>query len=360
MFLVAVNAQDNSPSFEVVSTSVEPGKEVDVKIRINNNPGITALQLNVEYSNEDLVLQQCVYEGLFDSSVSTSLTTNNPFIISWYSKDSTDSSASGDFVTLKFTAKENVQTSDIKITYDKENVFNSKFENQTFDVKNGVVDIKKDEPTEPPTTEPDTIPSTSPQIAVQSTSGSYNDTVEVKLLVNNNPDITALRIAVDYSMDDLELIEILDGGLFDESITHSKSLNSPVNISWYSQKSVDCNNNGTLAVLRFKIKDNAKTSNVNLSYDEEDIFNVNFDNVKFETVNGKVEVKDSKLLIGDVNLDGVVSVDDATLLQKYVAGSVELNDTQLAVADARNNGSIDIDDVTHIQKYIAGLVTALG
>lgn len=57
--------------------------------------------------------------------------------------------------------------------------------------------------------------------------------------------------------------------------------------------------------------------------------------------------------IGDVNLDGTVSIMDATLLQKYIASIEKLNDTQLYLADYNNDGKVDIVDATLIQKYLA-------
>ncbi|MGN1202997.1 MAG: dockerin type I domain-containing protein, partial [Eubacterium sp.] len=62
-------------------------------------------------------------------------------------------------------------------------------------------------------------------------------------------------------------------------------------------------------------------------------------------------------LLGDVNLDGVVTIDDATLVQKYLAGISELDDPiQLLAADVDSSGEITIDDATRIQKYLAGLI----
>ena len=62
-------------------------------------------------------------------------------------------------------------------------------------------------------------------------------------------------------------------------------------------------------------------------------------------------------MLGDVNLDGVVTIDDATLVQKYLAGISELDDPlQLLAADVNSSGDVTIDDTTLIQKYIAGLI----
>ena len=65
-------------------------------------------------------------------------------------------------------------------------------------------------------------------------------------------------------------------------------------------------------------------------------------------------------IIGDVNGDGVISVADAAVLQKYIIKSESLSDEQLAVADTDGNGDVNIKDVTQIQKYLAKFVTVLG
>ena len=61
-------------------------------------------------------------------------------------------------------------------------------------------------------------------------------------------------------------------------------------------------------------------------------------------------------LYGDVNKDGVLSVADSTLIQKYCAEFVTFTDEQIAVADINKNGKIDIGDATTIQRIVAGLL----
>lgn len=65
-------------------------------------------------------------------------------------------------------------------------------------------------------------------------------------------------------------------------------------------------------------------------------------------------------VIGDVNSDGEVTIDDVTLLQKYLAENSELSETQISLADVNGDGDVMIDDVTMIQKYLAGAITKLG
>ena len=58
--------------------------------------------------------------------------------------------------------------------------------------------------------------------------------------------------------------------------------------------------------------------------------------------------------LGDVDLDGRLSVKDATLVQKFLAKLAELNEEQNALADVNGDNSVSIKDATGIQYKLAG------
>ena len=58
-------------------------------------------------------------------------------------------------------------------------------------------------------------------------------------------------------------------------------------------------------------------------------------------------------LLGDVNLDGVINIVDATDIQKYLAEINELDEIQKLNADFNEDGIVNITDSTAIQKYLA-------
>lgn len=60
-------------------------------------------------------------------------------------------------------------------------------------------------------------------------------------------------------------------------------------------------------------------------------------------------VYSSSALLGDVNLDGVVSIMDVTMIQKHLAKSVELDELQQMAADVNDDNTITNDDVTQLQ-----------
>ena len=61
------------------------------------------------------------------------------------------------------------------------------------------------------------------------------------------------------------------------------------------------------------------------------------------------------LTCGDTDLNGYISVTDATLVQKYVVGIEDFDKLQLFNSDVNHDGEISVVDATLIQKYIVGL-----
>ena len=61
-----------------------------------------------------------------------------------------------------------------------------------------------------------------------------------------------------------------------------------------------------------------------------------------------------KEVYGDTDQSGFVSIIDVTLLQQYLAGMIEIdNPLTVKLLDVDLNGKIDVDDATIIQKCIA-------
>lgn len=58
--------------------------------------------------------------------------------------------------------------------------------------------------------------------------------------------------------------------------------------------------------------------------------------------------------IGDVNMDGKITVNDVTTTQQGIAGMFEFTEYQSKLADMNKDGSVSVIDVTVLQKYIAG------
>lgn len=60
-------------------------------------------------------------------------------------------------------------------------------------------------------------------------------------------------------------------------------------------------------------------------------------------------------ILGDVNQDNAISMQDVLLLRNYIAGNTTLSFRQNQLADLNGDGSVSLMDVNYMQKYIAGL-----
>ena len=63
--------------------------------------------------------------------------------------------------------------------------------------------------------------------------------------------------------------------------------------------------------------------------------------------------KPREFILGDVNGDGIVSIKDATAIQRHLAELDILTDLQLLAADVNGDGNVDISDATLLQTYLA-------
>lgn len=66
------------------------------------------------------------------------------------------------------------------------------------------------------------------------------------------------------------------------------------------------------------------------------------------------------MLSGDANGDGVITVDDSTLVQKCIADLAILTPKQIEVADVNHDGIVNVVDATMIRKYVAEIIDHFG
>ena len=57
-------------------------------------------------------------------------------------------------------------------------------------------------------------------------------------------------------------------------------------------------------------------------------------------------------IVGDINLDGTVTIRDAILLQNYLEGLESFTNEQLVVADFNGDGVVNYSDLTELQSYL--------
>lgn len=64
-------------------------------------------------------------------------------------------------------------------------------------------------------------------------------------------------------------------------------------------------------------------------------------------------------VMGDVNEDGVVNIEDLRIVLRGVCGKIELSERQLMIADVVPDDGVDIQDLRKILRFVCGKITEL-
>ena len=81
--------------------------------------------------------------------------------------------------------------------------------------------------------------------------------------------------------------------------------------------------------------------------------------VAFDNITADTEVHAIYWLLGDTDLNGTVTANDALLALRGSMGLVTLSETQVKVSDVDFNGSVSGNDALKILRYTLGLITSL-
>lgn len=214
-----------------------------------------------------------------------------------------------------------------------------------------------------PATMTETLPATGfptysesvPAIIIDNSYANPGKTVTVKIKIQNNPGIVSIKQLISYDTNVIELISVSDG-IFTNTI-YGPLNKTPFVINWIDTLSPDNNSNGTFATLIFRVKDNAPvgTYSITTTYDAEDIFNYNFENIAFSIVNGSITV--TNYLPGDIDSNGVVNNKDVGLLMRYIVNNdIKVNEDAI---DINRDGKVTVTDTITLMLYLCGKIDAL-
>jgi hypothetical protein len=194
-------------------------------------------------------------------------------------------------------------------------------------------------------------------IQVESKSGNAGGTVQVPVVIANNPGIVSMSLTITYDECVLTLVEVNDTELIGGAL-HSDNLSSPYQLTWANDTiKEDIVENGSVVILVFKIADDAPNGDysVEVSYDYEnyDILNYSGASVYFHTVEGVINIRD--FLYGDVNSDGRVNNLDRQILTRYLAKweDYPASVIDMNAADVNNDGSVNNLDRQILTRYLA-------
>lgn len=82
----------------------------------------------------------------------------------------------------------------------------------------------------------------------------------------------------------------------------------------------------------------------------------NYDIGKNKSASFTLNVKEKTYALGDVNMDGKITVEDATLIQQYLVDKEIAGTFNLDLADITKDGTVNISDATYIQLVVANRI----
>lgn len=147
-----------------------------------------------------------------------------------------------------------------------------------------------------------------PMIIGSNAIGTIGGYVDVTIGLDNNPGITVMSLTIEYDEAVLQLEEVLDAGVLGVNF-HKDNMVSPYLLSWANDTAEE--NfvvNGTIATLRFWVKDTAYVGNtydIAISYDYEnyDIYDKDLIRVHFDTTNANISIAESTSSITSANME---------------------------------------------------------
>ena len=187
-------------------------------------------------------------------------------------------------------------------------------------------------------------------ITVESVNAMPGETVEVDIILADNPGVSSLRFNVRYG-GILTLMSVKYNSEFEGQFVDPQTMSNPVTLTWLNPFG-ECDINGVFATLKFSVSDSAQADTIapiTVTYDPDDIYNMNEDNVDCNVNAGQVTVL--PCVPGDINGDGKSNNKDATRLAQFLAEwDVDIN---AHCVDVNGDGKVNNKDLTRLFQYLA-------
>ena len=185
-----------------------------------------------------------------------------------------------------------------------------------------------------------------------SAEGAPGSKVQVALKVTGNPGIASMKVNLSFD-ETLTLESVVYNEEWDGQFQPPQKLESPVTLTWFDGTKDYTVADSVFATLTFAINPNAEPGSavkLNLTFDQEDVYNLAEENVPMTAVSGMVTVSKG-YIAGDINNDGKVNNKDLTRMFQYIANwDVEVN---TAVLDTNGDGKVNNKDLTRLFQYLA-------
>lgn len=300
-------AAGDAPEIKVGTITGSAGEDVVVDVLIDNNTGIAGATLKVSYDTK-LTLQKVERGDALQGLTFTSpAKLSNPCKFLWDSESGMETD-NGTLMKLYFHIAEDVAEGDslnVSVSYDDGDVFDENLDDVYPITSDGTVQIGKGTGFETESGEGESEPDSSeteapvkkPAFAVESVTAKPGETVQVDVMVRNNPGIAGATLQVKYDPK-LTLAKVTGGEALDVlTFTKPAKFTSPCKFLWDSE-SGHADRDGVAMTLEFIVSEDVKANDVlpvEISYTEGDIFDENLEDLTLEMISGDVTIEEEEL-----------------------------------------------------------------
>lgn len=190
-------------------------------------------------------------------------------------------------------------------------------------------------------------------ITVSTKSAMAGQTVDIDVMISDNPGVAAISLDIDYDKDNL----ILTGFTYNtEALAGAQTTpyneNAKIPTLFMVNGTANIVGDFRFATLTFKVKDNAQenvSAPVTVTFDPDNIYDITENNIDCTVVDGSINI--ISCMPGDINGDEKVNSKDVSRLMQYHAHwDVEVNEPAL---DTNGDGKLNSKDVTRLMQYLA-------
>ncbi|MBP0987033.1 MAG: hypothetical protein J6S92_01995, partial [Oscillospiraceae bacterium] len=280
-------------SIKVDSVSVKAGSQFELPVKIERNPGIAALSLELTYEADKLELLGAKDGKILGTSsfLAGKDLTAIPYTMNWDDLSQSDNTGIGTVALLSFRAKENASGSAaVSVAVNQKSTFNTDMTEIPFTVTAGTVTFT-DQDTEPDQTAPPAA--NGAVIQADQVTAAAGEQIEVPIRMQGNPGITALSLNISYDNTKLKLLGAADGVILGtSSFISGKDLSAiPYTLNWDDLAKENNTENGIVAKLRFAVLDGATGSSpVKVELNQKSTYNVDMKEVAFAVQDGSVTI----------------------------------------------------------------------
>lgn len=129
-------------------------------------------------------------------------------------------------------------------------------------------------------------------VIVGSKEANAGDIVEIDVTFENNSGLVAALFELEYDKERLKLSNVSDGGILEGATFSPNYMTYPYKMVWNSASYENFTEDGVLVTLEFEVLSGAISGDafVNLTYSENDVFDVDLNNVTLNINNGVIKV----------------------------------------------------------------------